>query len=116
MQTFQRLSSRYRTLIAFLCKRYRPLSSGLWATVLLASSCEQWYPSKTDIIRFLFAMQAVLQPSSSLPQGTPTIRGYDFNNGLDLSGIMDSMITTGCQASALGQACNEVNRMVSTYS
>ncbi len=58
-------------------------------------------------------MQTVLQPSASIPEGTPTIRGWDFNDGVSLNGIMDSMLRTGCQASALGQACNEVNRMVS---
>ena len=64
---------------------------------------------------WLSALQAVLQPSASLPQGTATIRGYDFNQGVSLTGIMDSMLTTGCQASALGQACNEVNRMVCSH-
>ncbi len=58
-------------------------------------------------------LQAVLQPSTSMPEGTATIRGWDFNDGVDLTGIMNSMLRTGCQASALGQACNEVNRMVS---
>lgn len=57
--------------------------------------------------------QAVLQPSTSMPEGTATIRGWDFNDGVDLTGIMNSMLRTGCQASALGQACNEVNRMLS---
>lgn len=58
-------------------------------------------------------LQAVLQPSTCMPEGTSTIRGWDFNDGVDLTGIMNSMLRTGCQASALGQACNEVNRMVS---
>ncbi|DBA73652.1 TPA: deoxyhypusine synthase [Trebouxia sp. C0005] len=57
--------------------------------------------------------QAVLQPSTCMPEGTSTIRGWDFNDGVDLTGIMNSMLRTGCQASALGQACNEVNRMLS---
>lgn len=57
--------------------------------------------------------QAVLQHSASIPEGTVRIRGWDFNNGVDLTGIMNSMLHTGCQASALGQACNEVNRMIS---
>ena len=51
-----------------------------------------------------------------MPEGTATIRGWDFNEGVDMTGIMDSMLRTGCQASALGQACNEVNRMVSQVS
>jgi hypothetical protein len=56
--------------------------------------------------------QAVLTPSVPLPAGTPVIRGWDFNNGACLDGIMAAMLTTGCQATALGQAVNEVNRMV----
>lgn len=51
-----------------------------------------------------------------MPEGTATIKGWDFNEGVDMTGIMDSMLRTGCQASALGQACNEVNRMVSQVS
>lgn len=57
--------------------------------------------------------QAVLQKSTPLPAGTPIIAGWDFNAGATLDGIMASMLTTGCQASALGQAVIEVNRMVS---
>ena len=41
------------------------------------------------------------------------IHGYDFNQGCDLDRLLASMLTTGLQASALGQAINEVNRMVS---
>jgi hypothetical protein len=56
--------------------------------------------------------QAVLTPSAPLPAGTPVIRGWDFNDGATLDGIMAAMLTTGCQATALGQAVVEVNRMV----
>ena len=60
----------------------------------------------------LSSLQAVLQRSTPLPAGTPVIKGWDFNDGASLDGIMASMLTTGCQASALGQAVIEVNRMV----
>jgi hypothetical protein len=60
----------------------------------------------------LSSLQAVLQRSTPLPAGTPVIKGWDFNDGASLDGIMTSMLTTGCQASALGQAVIEVNRMV----
>ena len=59
------------------------------------------------------APQAVLVASAPLPDGTPIIKGWDFNDGASLDGIMAAMLTTGCQATALGQAVNEVNRMVS---
>lgn len=54
----------------------------------------------------------MLVPSEELPQDAPTIRGYDFNEGRDLDGLLESMLRTGLQATALGQAINEVNRMV----
>ena len=57
-------------------------------------------------------VQAVLVPSEELPADAPTIRGYDFNQGCSLDGLLESMLRTGLQASALGQAINEVNRMV----
>ena len=69
---------------------------------------------------------------------SPVIRGHDFNMGSDIDSIMNAMLTTGFQATALGQvsmgpanppsndfktltfspffltkAVNEVNRMVS---
>lgn len=51
-------------------------------------------------------------PGNVIPD-TPIIRGYDFNKGRELDGIMECMLTTGFQATALGQAIHEVNRMVS---
>jgi deoxyhypusine synthase len=57
-------------------------------------------------------MQAVLVPTQTVPS-TPVIRGVDFDHGTDLDAVMGAMLTTGFQATALGQAVNEVNRMVS---
>ena len=50
-------------------------------------------------------------PTERYPE-TPVIKGHDFNSGRDIDAIMASMYTTGFQATALGQAVNEVNRMV----
>lgn len=58
------------------------------------------------------SLQAVLVPSEQLPEDAPTIRGHDFNDGCDLDSLLGSMLRTGLQATALGQAINEVNRMV----
>lgn len=58
------------------------------------------------------APQAVLVPSEDLPADAVTIRGYDFNDGRDLDALLESMLRTGLQATALGQAINEINRMV----
>ena len=55
--------------------------------------------------------QAVLVPTEKFPE-TPEIKGHDFNTGRDIDSIMQSMFTTGFQATALGQAVNEINRMV----
>ena len=52
--------------------------------------------------------------SEVLPE-TPAIKGWDFNQGCSLDGILASMLTTGFQATALGQAIHEVNRMVRDY-
>jgi deoxyhypusine synthase len=40
------------------------------------------------------------------------IKGHDFNSGRDIDLIMSSMLTTGFQATSLGQAVEEINRMV----
>lgn len=51
-----------------------------------------------------------------MPEDTPKIKGYDFEKGRDLDSLMDSMLYSGFQASALGQAIVEVNRMVRSMS
>jgi deoxyhypusine synthase len=60
-----------------------------------------WYPY----------LQAVLVPGNTIPD-TPIVKGYDFDTGRDLDGLMAAMIHSGFQATALGQAIEEVNRMV----
>eukprot|EP00775_Hariotina_reticulata_P005313 gene5313-5548_t len=57
------------------------------------------------------ATEAVLVPTNTIPD-TPIIKGHDFDKGNDLDSIMSAMITSGFQATALGQAINEVNRML----
>ena len=42
----------------------------------------------------------------------PVVRGYDFNSGIDYPALLKSMYTTGYQATSLGQAIEEINRMV----
>lgn len=58
------------------------------------------------------AMEAVLKPSCDLPEDMPKIRGYDFNQGVDLQAVLKSYLTTGFQASRLGLAIQEINNMV----
>uniref|UniRef100_A0A6J0TCD4 Deoxyhypusine synthase isoform X2 n=1 Tax=Pogona vitticeps TaxID=103695 RepID=A0A6J0TCD4_9SAUR len=58
------------------------------------------------------AVAAVLKPSEGLPEGSQTVRGYDFDCGLDYHALLQSYFTTGFQATSFGQAVNEINRMV----
>ncbi|CAM9266418.1 unnamed protein product [Phaeothamnion confervicola] len=54
---------------------------------------------------------AVLMRSAPVASGTPICRGYDFNNGVDLNGMMAAALTTGFQATNLALAIDEINRM-----
>ena len=55
----------------------------------------------------------MLANAGKVPDGAQEIRGWDFDQGTSLDGIMGAMLTSGIQATALGRAVNEVNRMVS---
>lgn len=61
------------------------------------------------------ATEAVLMPSCDLPEDLPKIRGYDFNQGVDLQAVLKSCLTTGFQASHLGLAIQEINQMVMKF-
>jgi hypothetical protein len=61
------------------------------------------------------AHDAVLRTSATGEDHGERVSGYDFNHGLDLQALLRSMYTTGFQASHLGQAVEEVNRMVSKW-
>lgn len=62
------------------------------------------------------ATEAVLMESQPVPQGTPIVRGYDFTPaaaaGVDYGALLASYRTTGFQATSLGQAMDEINRML----
>ena len=68
--------------------------------------------SSATLTRMLQMYQAVLVKSAKMPEGTKTVKGWDFSQGCDLDGIMQAMLTSGFQATALGQAVEEVNNMV----
>lgn len=57
-------------------------------------------------------MQHVLVKSEPVAEGTPIIVGHDFNEGRSLDDIMGKMLTSGFQATNLGQAIDRVNEMV----
>eukprot|EP01094_Clydonella_sp_ATCC50884_P029683 TRINITY_DN9378_c1_g1_i1.p1 TRINITY_DN9378_c1_g1~~TRINITY_DN9378_c1_g1_i1.p1 ORF type:complete len:362 (-),score=99.75 TRINITY_DN9378_c1_g1_i1:115-1158(-) len=58
------------------------------------------------------AENAVMVQSETLPEGTPTVRGYDFEAGLDFQRFLSSYLTTGFQAMAVGQAMEQINSML----
>eukprot|EP01089_Gocevia_fonbrunei_P020036 TRINITY_DN7304_c0_g1_i3.p1 TRINITY_DN7304_c0_g1~~TRINITY_DN7304_c0_g1_i3.p1 ORF type:complete len:373 (-),score=57.74 TRINITY_DN7304_c0_g1_i3:43-1161(-) len=55
---------------------------------------------------------AVLVKSEAIPENTPVVKGWDFNNGRDYDGILQSYITTGFQALNFGRAVEEINAML----
>ncbi|CAL8306131.1 unnamed protein product [Merluccius merluccius] len=58
------------------------------------------------------AMKLILKPSADILLDMPKIRGYDFNKGVDHQALLQSYMTTGFQASNMGLAINEINRMI----
>nr|DAD32577.1 TPA_asm: hypothetical protein HUJ06_011428 [Nelumbo nucifera] len=54
----------------------------------------------------------VLKESETLEGACQQIRGYDFSRGLDYAELLKSMVSTGFQASNLGDAIEVVNQMV----
>lgn len=43
---------------------------------------------------------------------TPTVEGYDFNCGVNYRGVIDAYLRTGFQATSLGMAIQEIERML----
>jgi deoxyhypusine synthase len=57
----------------------------------------------------------VFKESDNLEGKCVKIEGYDFNQGVNYSQLLRSMVSTGFQASNLGDAIEVVNQMVSFY-
>lgn len=58
------------------------------------------------------ALGAVLKKSISL-KNKEYVKGYDFNDGVDYEALLASYKYSGFQATSLGLAIEEVNKMVS---
>ncbi|KAK7478753.1 hypothetical protein BaRGS_00029964 [Batillaria attramentaria] len=58
------------------------------------------------------AVEAVLVKSQSMPETSETVRGYDFNDGVDYHRLFRSYARTGFQATNVGKAIEEINRMI----
>ncbi|PNX99733.1 deoxyhypusine synthase-like protein [Trifolium pratense] len=54
----------------------------------------------------------VFKESENLDGKCLKIEGYDFNRGVDYDQLLESMLTTGFQASNLGDAIETVNQML----
>lgn len=61
------------------------------------------------------AKDAVLKRSECIPADTPQVHGYDFNQGINYSKLLESYAHTGFQATNLGLAIREINKMVSCF-
>lgn len=57
-------------------------------------------------------MSAVLGESDEMPEGSVPVKGYDFNRGADLNAVLESMVTSGFQATNLGLAIEEIRKML----
>ena len=57
----------------------------------------------------------VFKESENLEGKRIKIEGYDFNQGVNYSKLIRSMVSTGFQASNLGDAIEVVNQMVSFH-
>uniref|UniRef100_A0A8C5E2B5 deoxyhypusine synthase n=1 Tax=Gouania willdenowi TaxID=441366 RepID=A0A8C5E2B5_GOUWI len=60
----------------------------------------------------LFLCYLVTAKTVPLPDDTPKVRGYDFNNGVDHRALLQSYFNTGLQASNIGVAMNIINSMI----
>lgn len=58
------------------------------------------------------AKDAVLLKSEKLPDVTPIVKGYEWNDGIDHNRLLESYLHCGFQATNFGLAVNEINKMV----
>lgn len=58
------------------------------------------------------AKESVLVSSCSVPEGTPKVAGYEWNNGVDYSKLLQSYVHSGFQSTSFGQAIDEINKML----
>lgn len=59
---------------------------------------------------------AVLVTSEPIPSDTPTVKGYDWNKGIDYHALFETFKFTGFQATNFGLAVEEIRRMLKARS
>lgn len=62
------------------------------------------------------ATQSVFVKSCKMDDETAIVKGYEFNNGVDFSTLMNSYKFMGFQATNLANAIEEINKMVNILS
>lgn len=60
------------------------------------------------------ATDAVLVKSEKIPQEVGTVKGYDFNDGVNYHKLLQSYARSGFQASNFGHGVEQIDKMVST--
>ena len=61
------------------------------------------------------AANAILVKSEEMPEGSTEVKGYDFNEGVDYKRLFESFSKSGFQATSVGNAVKEINRMVRSF-
>lgn len=59
------------------------------------------------------AQDSVFQTSEQIPQGTPIVKGYSWDQGVDYDELLKSYRNSGFQATNFSNAIDEINKMLS---
>lgn len=54
----------------------------------------------------------IFRNTAPVPEDTPKVKGYDFNQGVDYHTLLQSYLKTGLQATNIGLAIQQINKMV----
>ncbi|KAG8007041.1 Deoxyhypusine synthase [Nibea albiflora] len=56
--------------------------------------------------------ELIYRKTIPLPEDTPKVHGYDFNQGVDYQALLQSFLNTGFQATNFGLAVQQINSMI----
>ncbi|XP_042361361.1 deoxyhypusine synthase-like [Plectropomus leopardus] len=54
----------------------------------------------------------IYRETAPMPEDTPKVKGYDFNQGVDYCALLKTYCNTGLQATNVGLAIKEINSMI----
>ncbi|CAF1789923.1 unnamed protein product [Brassica napus] len=93
--------------------RVQVLVTGSLHLLILITPLRSFTRKKMEEDRVLSSVHStVFKESESLEGKCDKIEGYDFNQGVNYPKLLRSMLTTGFQASNLGEAIDVVNQML----